>query len=174
MVRSHRRLQPRLPDEGIPGRGRPAQRHHTAPAPKATPRRASLATHRVPARCVDVLSELRRQQVTRPGGVGTNGLVFSTAFGGPMDAANVRRAFRSAIRGAEGSLRDSGLPGSSDTASCRCFQIRGCPSKRSPGSWETAAPPRPSWCTASRSARHTDGRDHHGCRVWFWQAQSRG
>jgi integrase len=67
-----------------------------------TKTRKSRRTIALPIRCVDVLSELRRQQVTRSGGVGPNGLVFSTATGGPMDAANVRRAFRSAIARAEG------------------------------------------------------------------------
>ena len=62
----------------------------------------SRRTIALPIRCVDVLSELRRQQVTRPGGVGPHGLVFSTATGEPMDAANVRRAFRSAIARVEG------------------------------------------------------------------------
>src|SRR4051812_38610087 len=44
-----------------------------------------------------------------------------------MDAANVRRAFRSAIVRAEGSRRDSGLRGSCDTVSCHCCQIMGMP-----------------------------------------------
>src|SRR5947209_3141853 len=35
-----------------------------------TKARRSRRTVALPARCVDVLSELRRQQVTRPGGVG--------------------------------------------------------------------------------------------------------
>jgi integrase len=82
-----------------------------------TKTRKSRRTIALPIRCVDVLSELRRQQVTRSGGVGPNGLVFSTATGGPMDAANVRRAFRSAIARRRGSRRDSGLRES-------CKQIR--------------------------------------------------
>jgi integrase len=67
-----------------------------------TKTRKSRRTIALPARCVEVLSELRRQQVRRPGGVGSSGLVFSTAAGNPMDAANVRRAFRSAIKRAKG------------------------------------------------------------------------
>jgi len=117
-----------------------------------TKTRKSRRTIALPARCVDVLSELRRQQVTRPGGVGSNGLVFSTATGAPGMRQTCAAPCVQLSVDQRGSLRDSGLPESCDTASCRCFQIRGCPSKRSPGSWDTAARPRPSWCTASRSA----------------------
>lgn len=65
---------------------------------------------------MQVLSDLRRQQVRRPNGAsaGVDGqrvsqlsqpparYVFPTASGGPLDAANVRRAFRTAIQRAEG------------------------------------------------------------------------
>jgi integrase len=62
----------------------------------------SRRTLALPARCVDALSEHHRLQVQRHGRPLTSGLVFCTASGQPLDAANVRRAFRVAIHAAVG------------------------------------------------------------------------
>jgi integrase len=70
-----------------------------------TKTRLSRRTLALPARCIDALSDHRRIQVLhRRAGVTTvaSSLVFCTSSGKALDAANVRRAFRTAIRAAEG------------------------------------------------------------------------
>lgn len=66
----------------------------------------SRRTLALPARCVDALSAHRRNQVTRRRIAGVrvddDRLVFATVDGGPLDAGNVRRAFRAAIAAAKG------------------------------------------------------------------------
>jgi integrase len=72
----------------------------------ATPRREDLAApFALPERCVVALIQHRdRQDRDRAAAGGTawqdSGLVFASAVGTPLDAANVRRAFRRVVRDA--------------------------------------------------------------------------
>ena len=68
-------------------------------APVGIPRRRSLgALFELPGRCVDVLRVHRKAQLQSRVAAGerwaTLDLVFATSLGSPLDAANVRRAFR--------------------------------------------------------------------------------
>jgi integrase len=71
-----------------------------------TKTRRSRRTLALPQRCVDVLKAHREQQERGRERAGSawmeNGLVFSTSLGTPQDHADVRRAFRRAICGADG------------------------------------------------------------------------
>ncbi|MFD0884084.1 tyrosine-type recombinase/integrase [Streptosporangium algeriense] len=68
-----------------------------------TKTRKSRRTLALPKRCVDVLQQHRERQRTDQGDSwSTSGLVFVSAAGTSLDAANVRRDFRNAIKGAEG------------------------------------------------------------------------
>jgi integrase len=71
-----------------------------------TKTRTSRRTLALPAKCVDALSEHSRHQVmSRDARRWTNNgtaLVFCPATGGPLQAGNVRRAFRTALRGVDG------------------------------------------------------------------------
>ena len=71
-----------------------------------TKTRKSRRTIALPARCVDVLWQHWEDQGWDRLAAGDkweeNGLVFSSAVGKPLDATNVRRAFRQAISKAEG------------------------------------------------------------------------
>jgi integrase len=66
-----------------------------------TKTRKSRRTLRLPARCVDVLSEHLEQQAVAKATAGDrwqhHGLVFCTSIGTELDAANVRRDFRRAV-----------------------------------------------------------------------------
>ncbi|MFC5831661.1 tyrosine-type recombinase/integrase [Nonomuraea insulae] len=68
-----------------------------------TKTRKSRRTLALPKRCVDLLRHHRdaRQQEEGKNWMATS-LVFSSATGKPLDAANVRRGFRNAIKDAEG------------------------------------------------------------------------
>lgn len=57
-------------------------------------------TLELPDRCVDALKELRKEDQTRRRPVTGDALVFYTDAGAPLDAANVRRAFRGAVAAA--------------------------------------------------------------------------
>ena len=67
-----------------------------------TKTRRSRRTLALPARCVEALRKQRAQQAADKLAAGDRwhdtGLVFTTAFGSGMDAANVRRDFRRALR----------------------------------------------------------------------------
>jgi integrase len=71
-----------------------------------TKTRKSRRTLALPGRCIDALSVHRRLQVlhrlTAGEAYAGSRLVFCTSSGQALDAANVRRAFRTAIRAAEG------------------------------------------------------------------------
>lgn len=66
-----------------------------------TKTRRSRRTLALPARCVEALRKQRAQQATDKLAAGerwrNTGLVFPTAYGSAMDAANVRRDFRRAL-----------------------------------------------------------------------------
>lgn len=66
-----------------------------------TKTRRSRRTLALPARCVEALRKQRAQQATDKLAAGerwrNTGLVFTTAYGSAMDAANVRRDFRRAL-----------------------------------------------------------------------------
>jgi integrase len=70
-----------------------------------TKTRKSRRTLALPGRCIDALSDHRRYQVAyrenAPARV-WSGFVFCSASGHQLDASHVRRAFRTAIRAAEG------------------------------------------------------------------------
>lgn len=71
-----------------------------------TKTRKSRRTLALPARCVEVLWAQFEDQGWERLAAGDdweeNGLVFSSAVGKPLDATNVRRAFRVALKGADG------------------------------------------------------------------------
>jgi integrase len=68
-----------------------------------TKTRKSRRTLALPKRCVELLRRHREAQQREQGDAWSeNGLVFATATGKPLDAANVRRDFRNAIKDAEG------------------------------------------------------------------------
>ncbi|GAB2955894.1 tyrosine-type recombinase/integrase [Nonomuraea fastidiosa] len=68
-----------------------------------TKTRKSRRTLALPKRCVELLRRHRETQQREQGDAWSeNGLVFATATGKPLDAANVRRDFRNAIKDAEG------------------------------------------------------------------------
>ncbi|SEU46109.1 tyrosine-type recombinase/integrase [Nonomuraea wenchangensis] len=68
-----------------------------------TKTRKSRRTLALPRRCVDVLRAQRERQRQELGETWVAaGLVFASTAGTPLDASNVRRAFRNVIRNAEG------------------------------------------------------------------------
>ncbi|GAA3180529.1 tyrosine-type recombinase/integrase [Nonomuraea roseoviolacea] len=68
-----------------------------------TKTRKSRRTLALPKRCVDLLRQHREAQQREQGDAWSeSGLVFVSATGTPLDAANVRRDFRNAIKDAEG------------------------------------------------------------------------
>lgn len=68
-----------------------------------TKTRKSRRTLVLPKRCVDVLQQHREtQRMDQGDSWSTSGLVFVSAAGTSLDAANVRRDFRNAIKDAEG------------------------------------------------------------------------
>jgi integrase len=79
-----------------------------------TKTRRSRPTLALPARCVEVLSEHRRMQARLRAEAGRKwidlGLVFTTRFGTPLDAADVRRDFRAAIGRVPGIDADDWTP----------------------------------------------------------------
>ncbi|MFE5852049.1 tyrosine recombinase XerC [Streptomyces sp. NPDC056500] len=79
-----------------------------------TKTRKSRRTLALPARCVAVLWQHFEEQGWERLAAGDKweeqGLVFSSAVGGPLDATNVRRAFRQALKGAEGIDADEWTP----------------------------------------------------------------
>ncbi|MBW1597916.1 tyrosine recombinase XerC [Streptomyces sp. JJ38] len=70
-----------------------------------TKTRKSRRTLALPARCVDALKVQRERQGWQRLAAGArwqeNGLVFASDVGTKLDSANVRRAFRTAVKGAE-------------------------------------------------------------------------
>ncbi|MEU7860302.1 tyrosine-type recombinase/integrase [Nonomuraea sp. NPDC049141] len=68
-----------------------------------TKTRRSRRTLALPRRCVDVLRQHRDDQRREQGDSwNTSGLVFASAAATPLDASNVRRAFRNVIKDTEG------------------------------------------------------------------------
>nr|WP_237547084.1 tyrosine-type recombinase/integrase [Streptomyces sp. SID161] len=112
-----------------------------------TKTRKSRRTLALPARCLDALGQQFEDQgwdrLAADDAWEEHGLVFSSAVGRPLDAADVRRAFRQALKGIDGINADEWTPRElrCGTASCPC-----CPTvvyrwKRSPGSSGTPGPP---------------------------------
>ena len=81
----------------------------------------SRRTLALPERCIEALRKHRALQAAERLAAGERwqetGLVFTTAVGTKMDAANVRRDFRRALRSSSGSTRKSGHPASYGTRS---------------------------------------------------------
>ncbi|MFC7892637.1 tyrosine recombinase XerC [Streptomyces sp. NPDC057381] len=79
-----------------------------------TKTRKSRRTLALPARCVEVLWQHFEDQGWERLAAGDkweeNGLVFSSAVGKPLDATNVRRAFRQALKDANGINADEWTP----------------------------------------------------------------
>lgn len=79
-----------------------------------TKTRKSRRTLALPARCVEVLGAQFEGQGWERLAAGDdweeNGLVFSSAVGKPLDATTVRRAFRAALKDAEGVDADEWTP----------------------------------------------------------------
>ncbi|GAA3268547.1 hypothetical protein GCM10010469_42440 [Streptomyces labedae] len=79
-----------------------------------TKTRKSRRTLALPARCVEALWQQFEDQGWDRLAAGDkceeHGLVFSSAVGKPLDAANVRRAFRQALKGIDGINPDEWTP----------------------------------------------------------------
>ena len=79
-----------------------------------TKTKLSRRTLALPARCVEVLTKHQLAQEQVRTGAGERwidlGLVFTTRYGTPLDAADVRRDFRTAIRNAKGVDADEWTP----------------------------------------------------------------
>jgi integrase len=79
-----------------------------------TKTKLSRRTLALPARCVEVLTKHQLAQEQMRAEAGERwvdlGLVFTTRYGTPLDAADVRRDFRAAIRGAKGVDADEWTP----------------------------------------------------------------
>jgi integrase len=87
---------------------------HSVRATGDTKTRKSRRTIALPARCVDTLRRHRELQACERREARDawhdHGLVFASKVGTPLDAANVRRAFRAAIKGADGIDPDEWTP----------------------------------------------------------------
>lgn len=93
--------------DGDPGINPPVPPHlavwRSVRAGGDTKTRKSRRTLALPQRCVDVLRQRREEQQRDRGDAWSeNDLVFASATGAALDAANVRRDFRNAIQEAEG------------------------------------------------------------------------
>ncbi|NBF00178.1 site-specific integrase [Nonomuraea sp. KC401] len=68
----------------------------------------------LPTRAVEALQQQKRQQAKERKAAGQrwkeHGLVFTSRIGTPLDAHNVRREFRNAIRGIKGIYADAWTP----------------------------------------------------------------
>ena len=97
-----------------------------------TKTKRSRRTLELPALCIDALREHRQRQVAQRVRMGQqwvdNDLVFATRYGTELDAANVRRAFRT-VAAAAGLEVLSGRPASCGTVSSRCSPVRACRSR---------------------------------------------
>jgi hypothetical protein len=75
-------------------------------SPSTRPAAPSRRTLAVPRRCIDALRTVAERRASERAAAGSrwhdSGLVFTTKFGTALDAADVRRDFRTAMRGAEG------------------------------------------------------------------------
>ena len=95
-----------------------------------TKTRRSRRTLALPARCVESLRKQRAMQATDRLAAGDrwneSGLVFTTALGSGMDAANVRRDFRCALDSSPTWIRRSGRRVSCVTRSYRSCQTLVC------------------------------------------------
>ena len=78
-----------------------------------------------------------------------SGLVFTTALGNAMDAANVWRDLRRALGLVPGIVSENGRRGSYRTLSYRCCPTSASRSSRSRSSSATAGPRSPSWSTGT-------------------------
>jgi integrase len=120
-----------------------------------TKTRKSRRTLALPQRCVEALHAHRRQQDQDRIAAGPrwqeHHLVFASKVGTPLDPSHVRREFRRAIRGAPGVNPDEWTPGNYATVSSPYSPTVVSHWKRPPDWWATAAPPSPSWSTASKS-----------------------
>ena len=90
----------------------------------------SRRTLALPERCIEALRKHRALQAAERLAAGERwqetGLVFTTAVGTKMDAANVRRDFRRALRLVPGWTRKSGHPASYGTRSSQCCPMLVC------------------------------------------------
>ena len=121
-----------------------------------TKTKKSRRTLALPARCIEALRKQRAQQAADRLAAGErwreSGLVFTTALGTAMDAANVRRGLPHGLSPWSPVLiRRTGPRESYRTLSCPCCRTPECRSRRSPGSLVTAERASPSWSTATRS-----------------------
>ncbi len=102
-------------------------------------------TFALPARCVEVLWAQFEDQGWERLAAGDdweeNGLVFSSAVGKPLDATDIRRAFRMALKDAEGINADEWTPRELRHSFVSCSPTVACPWKRSPDSSATPRPP---------------------------------
>jgi integrase len=90
----------------------------------------SRRTLALPERCIEALRKHRALQAAERLAAGERwqetGLVFTTAVGTKMDAANVRRDFRRALRLVPGWTRKSGHPASYGIRSSQCCPMLVC------------------------------------------------
>lgn len=97
-----------------------------------TKTRKSRRTLALPVQAVDVLKAHRAKQAAERLAAGAlwqeTGIVFATMVGTALDAANVRRGFRSVVDASK--IEGNWTPGNCGTASCHCYPPTGCRSSR--------------------------------------------
>ncbi len=110
-----------------------------------TKTRKSRRTLALPARCVDALWQQFEDQgwdrLAADEEWEEHGLVFSSAVGKPLDAANVRRAFRQALKDVDGVDPAEWTPREPRHSFVSLLSDRGVPWRRSPGSSGTRVRP---------------------------------
>ena len=120
-----------------------------------TKTRKSRRTLALAGRCVEALRSQRVQQAQDRLMAGERwtetGLVFTTAAGTGMNAANVRRDFRRALALVPGLDPAEWTPRGCATLSSRSCRMLACHLRRSRVSSDIAAPASPSLSTATRS-----------------------
>ena len=124
-------------------------------SPSTRPAAPSRRTLALPGRCIDPLRTVAERRASECAAAGSrwrdSGLVFTTKLGTALDAADVRRDFRTAVRGAEGINPKDWTPRELRHSFVSLLSDNGCPLTRSRVWLATAAPPLPNWSTASRS-----------------------
>lgn len=117
--------------------------------------RRSRRTLALPARCVEVLRQRFEDQgwdrLAADEKWEEHGLDFSSAVGKPLDAANVRRAFRQALKDVDGVDAAEWTPRELRHGFVSLLSDRGVPSRRSPDSSGTPGRLSPRRSTGSRS-----------------------
>ena len=117
----------------------------------------SRRTLALPARCIDVLRKQRAQQAAERLAAGEawqdTGLVFTTRHGTEVDAANVRRDLRRALRHVPGIDPAEWTPRELRHSFVSVLSDAGIPVEQIAQLVGTAAQRSPNWCTGTNSVR---------------------